>query len=664
MKKARSNHKPSYRLHPVARALIEGRSRDGWALTEDGLICAPVGFYRLLELDEGDEYSDPVKRIVPVFGFYPQDLALVPHPTDPKRKILQKTAYVLKPVDPAFWSLDRLKSNQDDWMDFVCNYGNLYAEREGEAVLLSNKLATYLISPHSASDGNRTGYSVDLHINPHSHHYHADLVREGRLRFSIMLAKNVAGENPDEALRFALEDYRYRFHSNYFKGDGPFRLSDPQKLRGLAMRARNRLTEVRGKPLSVWNALVSALFLVATRLRPTGFVNELGGKSFEENVKEEEDRSALHKVAEVSENSIVPLDEMKEEARLKCVAIDPSCVRSQLLPGLPRCGSLSDLHRVRILDAVHGLEPSIIEANADASRLTIRSHRGIEIHKLGPDQFCITYGQKKQRTIPRRFRRFFAAGKIARIRIVSVEEKARGGESDLSFLPHDPFKKAVVAYLPAEEIRKEFPDHPFIQKALERHRDPVIEPKADKKAERSFRHVKEKRSAFRRCAHEVGRAVRHYAPLVLPMRGRNKKDGYYSLGCLGFGLASAWNWVAPVVETVGFAEYTQLFEKAAPAAIVLGAGFMARRMAANALTERGRRVWRVVSGAGLAGGSGLFGWSMGKEITDSALESKVDKELLDETIGLAVSVGYFLKHGWQLCRDIRTYRPHLLSHNP
>src|ERR1700742_4211235 len=86
---------PVARLAPLTAPLIGFHDQKNWAMTKDGLICAPIGFYRAVEhLDE----DTGLKMHTLAFAFKAEELDIVSDPHDPERKILKNPHYILKPA--------------------------------------------------------------------------------------------------------------------------------------------------------------------------------------------------------------------------------------------------------------------------------------------------------------------------------------------------------------------------------------------------------------------------------------------------------------------------------------------------------------------------------------------------------------------------------------
>lgn len=608
-----NDHSEEVLFHPLTDYIIEHHDQKSWAVTDDGLICAPVGFYRIMNLYEETPAHSAESLKVLVFGFRPEDLDLETHPDYPELKILKQTAYILPPIDTDYadgWAETAIRGHQAEWLKYTRGFGNLYPTQRGNDYYLSNNLAKYHITPHYDEKGSIISYDVRLRMNPFSRRYAwgEDIEKDFEQNIKpkqrgIVLKKNIS--TLDDAISFIHHDYRGRDQS-FVKGEEVQRWADPDKLHGVSMWLENRFTDIKGKPLTVGSTASKLLEFIVTKWNPAAIILGLGMEALGERAMEEGHPNAFHEIAEVFEHSIVPISAMKDEVRMRCVAVPADEVRSALITDFPLCADLAEYRRLRALDVIHNVEPSIILFDEGNSTITARALNGLEVHRIteghcqNKTRLHVTYSPNHAASsLPSHCDGLFEKGRIADIRIMPREESCPANDDECHPVSYNPDARVHVGFSPLAEVFEKVRHIPLIVGALNRHRHPEF---ANAAAE--LTDIKPQKLSLLDQFKSYGQTLLYYGRLLSPFVDAKDPEG--------------WRRSAAALTVAILANqdvFGRVFEMAAPWAFALSAAMMTRRMAANALTPRVKKYLNVVTQAFFAAGPILFARELGMEMS-------------------------------------------------
>ena len=609
---------PRPRLHPITDHLITHHDQDDWSMTDDGLICAPIGFYRIMERF-GDTENRDARTLV--FGFQPNDLDLVPHPDDPSRLTLRSPAYILPPIHNHFvkgWAETEMRKHQGDWLDFVLGFGNLYRTEQGSDEYFSNNFASYGIFPNHNELGQIIDYRVSLRIDPHNRSYgfglaqdREDSLHDWRANRGLVLKDKL--KTRGEAIRLIHADFRNRYKS-FLKNEEVQRWDDPHLFQNMLMWFDNVASESRRRPRTMGSIISKSLDIGLTKLNPYGLVIEAGIEMLERGAEEEEHGNAIHEIAEINEQSLAPLHSMKEDVRTDWVALPVAQARRALLTNFRICHDIESHRRARAVDIIHNLDPVIVMSGADPS-ITVRAHNGMEVHYLPSGERYATYSPHRAiEPLPSLFKPFFepSGANIARIVSTTNGDTLLPGQQVLHTLPHGRGKRLITDFEPVEVVREKVKNYEHIMESVTIHRAPSF---ADAPVNTEV-------------AKTLPQSIAHYANVLHPFNdARNPKDWYLGAASLAFGAAASAS------------ELGNFLQAASPWAFALGAGLMTRRVASNALTKEGRRNLTLAAQTCFTLGPISLVGGLAKETLPEILSGTItlDKDAAEKVGGIAAA---------------------------
>jgi hypothetical protein len=265
-------------------------------------------------------------------------------------------------------------------------------------------------------------------------------------------------------------------------------------------------------------------------------------------------------------------------------------VRKHLITNFPVCNDLEAYHRIRALDIVHEVEPTLIFTDKGGAATTARAHHGLEVHRLDNGRMHVTYAPRHAPyPLPMGFQSFFEKDKIATIDFVPANQNPPPEAVCLHELPHDPSRRAYLGFTPIDKVAAEVSAFPNVAQSLRHHRQPEFSTAA---AQITMPPAKPSLgSQFRQCM----RTLVHYGRLGSPFVDASDPQDWR---------ASALALTAGVLAENDV--FGRIFEVAAPWAFALSAALLTRRMAANALTVRTRKNLNVATQGLLTAGPALF----------------------------------------------------------
>jgi len=581
--------------------------RDYSLAVDDDIVCAPIGYYRLLRrYDKNSPEQIALKDIV--FAFNTEDLETTTHPEHSSLRVLKHPERVIplpQKAEPFLqdWAMNAIKIHQQEWLTFILSFGNLYPHRQPEAEYYANNFISYAIFRESDT------FRVTYRCNPFNDKANFGLDQADGKTFKKWMAESgveIADgfQSRAEALKFIHQDFFVRYE-RFFNYEDPQSFYDPQLLHSMAMWWHARLEETLENPTASFTRLLKIMAVAIMPLKPSEMILEGVERIAEGTVERMELDETLGAVANIEDESRLANYPFRAEVVNDWVVVEGDKLVEELGDILPHV-RLSD-HKLShvFLSGVQGPNPVIVKYHGKNTKeqavLSTLGHDGLHIYHLPNKQAVIVYSpehrfvpkeQKHLNGLPDYLSVLFQEGMVAHITPCDPQDN-NGQRIQHSFLPMTEGYELIASHFKGDAKQLATVDGHSMPQFAGNFTESANDNNSITLASPENSNV----TFFRRCAENIT----HYAGLFNFNRYREKRALWTAAASLVTGLTTTYFNLPDFIPVMFFA---------------FSANALTRRFAANARSPREASNLNVVSNSVMAASCLYAGFHYSKELME------------------------------------------------